>query len=92
MMGMRMGADRIVKCVKGIVNGYGLPEVMPWTSFAQRLGDDRGRIDAAKPFEFHVEDEHAAHSLRLLVNIQPLSTCALSLLRKAGIGASLQND
>ncbi len=41
---MRIGADRIVKCIMGIVNGYGLPEVMPWISVAQQLGDERGRI------------------------------------------------
>ena len=27
---MRMGAERIVRCLVSMHRGYGLPEVMPW--------------------------------------------------------------
>lgn len=62
MPGMRMGADRIVKCIMGIFNGYGLPEVMPWVSIAEQLGGDRGRIIEAEPLRFE-----AAQEMHLLV-------------------------
>ena len=48
---MRMGAERIVKCLAGILNGYGLPDVMPWAAAAARLGACRGRVDAVEPPE-----------------------------------------
>ena len=44
---MRMGAERIVKCLISMHRGYGLPEAMPWVSAAARLGSDRGRVEAA---------------------------------------------
>lgn len=53
MAGMRMGADRIAKCIMGIFNGYGLPEVMPWKAMAEQLGDDRGCILEAPPYVFN---------------------------------------
>ncbi|KAK9904265.1 hypothetical protein WJX75_008055 [Coccomyxa subellipsoidea] len=62
MPGMRMGADRIVKCIMGIFNGYGLPEVTPWVSIAEQLGGDRGRIIEAEPLRFE-----AAQEMHLLV-------------------------
>jgi hypothetical protein len=46
MPGMRMGAERIVRCVTAIFNGYGLPEIAPWAAAAARLGGRRGRVDA----------------------------------------------
>ncbi len=51
MPGMRMAADRIVKCIMCVLNGYGLSEVVPWRSIAQRLGNDCGILEAP-PFVF----------------------------------------
>ena len=44
---MRMGAERIARCLVSMHRGYGLPNVMPWASAAARLGSDRGRVEAA---------------------------------------------
>ena len=64
MPGMRIGADRIVKCIMGLVNGYGLPEVMPWTAIAKQLGDERGSIVEAPPYQFKT-----AQSMQLQVGL-----------------------
>ena len=80
---MRTGADRIIKCIMGIFNGYGLPEVMPWRTIAEQLGNDRGCILEAPPYVFKCDVGRP----KLLVSTQPLTLKILA--RDTGVSRIL---